>query len=152
MSDEIAVPSGHGGSRPNTGGARAGAGRPPGSKNNPNPLAKQPWPQTGHETIQSYGQSRAAVEAIKAKNADLHYRIKLAEYIDRESVRSAAAIVISMFAQRIRSIPDDIERKLNASPEVVALVSDTLEEALNDLAARLEFLCGSANKCCSVQS
>jgi hypothetical protein len=142
MSIQIAVPSGNGGARPNSGGVRPGAGRPPGSKNNPNPEGRSPPPQISREALESYGASRAALEETKAKSAELHYQIKLSKYVDRESVRAVSAMVLSMFAQRMRLIPDEIERRCNASPEIIQMIRDTIDEALTDLANSFKLLGG----------
>ena len=143
MTQAVAIPTGHGGVRPGAGAKKRG--RPPGSMTqnrlDEKPVAVVP-PQITTETLEGYAKSRARVEQTKALNAELHYRIKLGEYVSIEGVKAASAMAMSMFAQRMRSLPDDIERKFNASPEIIQAISDSLDEALTDLAKSFELMGG----------
>jgi phage terminase Nu1 subunit (DNA packaging protein) len=135
MSTVIAEPTGLGGARP-------GSGRPSKAKIAAQVAADKEKPPISSGTLQGYAQSRARVEAAKAESAELHLRIKLGEYVSRESVRAATAMAYSMFAQRMRSLPDDIERRYNLPPEAIQAISDAHDEALTALAKSFELMGG----------
>lgn len=102
------------------GGHREGAGRKP------------PGYVKPQETL-DFEASRARNEAAKADLNELEYKIKSGEYVEREAVKQAAATALAAIAQALRSLPDTLERKLNASPEVTELIGAEIDACLESL-------------------
>lgn len=112
------------------GGARPGAGRPAG---------------TGYvksDDQKNLDKAKARHESVKADLAEMELKQRQGELVLRESVKAAAATALATLAQGLRSIPDNLERKLNASPELTEAVGREIDAALDDLADALEMLTG----------
>lgn len=114
------------------GGARKGAGRKPASY--------APSPDK-----QDFEAARARNESAKADLNELELAIKRGEYVQRSAVQEATATALSALSQTLRSVPDNIERKLGVSPEVAQEVGYLIDAALNDVAAKFEELGGQAD-------
>lgn len=87
-----------------------------------------------------YTKSRAENEKFKASNARLDYEIKIGKYVLRDDVRRAVAVAFATVTQNLRSIPDNLERRLGLSPEVIQQVSIEIDEVMENLAEELEAL------------
>lgn len=85
-----------------------------------------------------YAGAKARKEAALAAKAELEFRIKAGQYLPREAVRSALATAFQSVAQALRSIPDNLERKLGVPPEVAESVGLAIDEAMGDLSYTLE--------------
>lgn len=85
-----------------------------------------------------YARAKAKKEAYLANLAELEYRTKSGEYVSRDAVRQASATAFAAIAQALRSIPDNLERKLGVTPEVSEAVSLLLDEAMAELASDLQ--------------
>lgn len=85
-----------------------------------------------------YAGAKARREAALAAKAELDFRIKAGQYIPREAYRTATATAYAAIAQTLRSIPDNLERKLGVSPEVADAVGRFIDDAMGDLANELE--------------
>lgn len=85
-----------------------------------------------------YGGAKAREKVAQAAKAELEYRIKIGQYLPREAVRSALAEAYQAVAQSLRSVPDNLERKLGITPEVAELVSVAIDEAMGELAYAME--------------
>jgi len=85
-----------------------------------------------------YGGAKAREKVAQAAKAELEYRIKIGQYLPREAVRSALAEAYQAVAQSLRSVPDNLERKLGITPEVSELVSTAIDEAMGELAYAME--------------
>jgi phage terminase Nu1 subunit (DNA packaging protein) len=112
------------------GGARPGAGRPAG---------------TGYvksEDQKDLDKAKARHESVKADLATLELKKRQGELVLRDAVKAAAATALATLAQGLRSVPDSLERKLNASPELTEAVGREIDAALNDLADAFEMLTG----------
>lgn len=107
------------------GGAREGAGRKKGVKND-------------QENYNDYSAARAKKEKFLADNAELDFKRKSGEYIPREEVRQASATAFSIIAQTMRSISDNLERRLGLSPEVTEAIGRAIDEAMDELAKDLQ--------------
>jgi hypothetical protein len=118
-------PSGRGGARPGAGAKPAGYVKPP-------------------EAV-ALDKARARKEAALAEKAELDLMVSKGEYGDRAAFRQAVAMVISSFVQTMRSIPDNLERRLGISPEVAQAIGTELDESLNNLADELEMIAGGGN-------
>lgn len=109
------------------GGARAGAGAH--AKGYVKPTAAS-----------EYDQARARNELAKAQLNELDVKIKTGEYGSRAQFRQASATAIAALAQTMRSIPDNLERKLGVSADVATEVGVLIDNALNDLASEFEMM------------
>lgn len=110
--------NGHGGYRP-------GAGRKP----------------EGHEPSadrNDYEAARARNESAKADLNEHELAVKRGEYVPRVVGQEAAATALSVLAQTLRSIPDNLERTLGVTPDVAAAVGEQIDQVLDDLANRFE--------------
>lgn len=110
------------------GGKRAGAGRKP----------------KGYETPPEkldYDKAKARSEAAKADLAELDFKIKSGQYVERNTVVQVVATAYAAIAQTLRSIPDNLERK-GVAPEVCEKVGSHIDDTLNDLADQFKMLGG----------
>lgn len=110
------------------GGAREGAGRKAYEKS---------------DDQRNYDGAKARHESAKADLAELAYRERIGELVARDAIKQAAATALATLAQGLRSIPDNLERKMNVDPEVAERVGGYIDSALNDLADALEMLTGA---------
>lgn len=145
------IPTGNGGARP-------GAGRPSkatiaaraaiAAKEAP---THDPFGPVGQDVLKTsqvaanFANSRATVEAVKAKQAELSYRANLGRYVDREAVKLATAQVMASFAQGMRTLQDDLERRFNLDPLVVEGIGETVDAQLAALASGFELMLGGAD-------
>jgi len=114
----------------NHGGARVNSGRVSG--------------YTKTEEVKDYDKARARNEAAKAELNELEVKVKSSEYGSRAAYRQASATALSSLAQTLRSLPDNLERKLGISPEVAAEVGHMIDDALSDLASEFEMMSTNA--------
>lgn len=87
-----------------------------------------------------YATAKARKEMAHAAKAELEFRIKDGQYLPREAIRSALAEAYQAVAQSLRSIPDNLERKLGLSPELAEVVSTAIDEAMGELAYAMELI------------
>ena len=92
------------------------------------------------EEIKDYDQAKARNETAKAELNELEVKIKTGEYGERAAYRQAAATALASLAQTLRSVPDNLERRLGVSPEVAQEVGDQIDAALDDLASEFEMM------------
>jgi multidrug resistance efflux pump len=114
----------HGGAH---GGARSGAGRKP----------------SDYELSQARAdldEEKAKHERSKRLRSELQYQIDLGKVVSRQAVQQASATALSVMAQSLRSLPDNLERKLGLSPAVTEQIEQTIDAVLTDLAAALAAL------------
>lgn len=114
------------------GGYRPGAGRKPAG------YVKPP------EAV-AYDKAKARKEAALAGKAEIELLVAEKRYGDRAAFRQAAATALSSLVQTLRSIPDNLERKLGVSAEVAQSVGEQIDNALNDLADEFEMMTGPEN-------
>ena len=110
--------NGHGGYRPGAGGKPAGYVPP-------------------QERI-DLDREKARNEKAKADLNELELAVRRGQYVDRAQVRQASATALSALAQTLRSVPDNLERKLGVAPEVAAEVGSLIDAALDEVANQLE--------------
>jgi predicted Zn-dependent peptidase len=111
--------------KPINGGKRPGAGRKP----------------AGYELSQDradYELERALHEKSKRERSELSYKIDSGQVVSRQAVQQAAATAFAMTAQSLRSLPDNLERKLGLSADVAEQIEMTIDAVLTDLSAALE--------------
>lgn len=82
--------------------------------------------------------AKARKEAAHAAKAELEFKVRAGQYLPREAVRSALAEAYQAVAQSLRSIPDNLERKLGVTPEVAESVSASIDETMGELAYAME--------------
>jgi phage terminase Nu1 subunit (DNA packaging protein) len=114
---------------PRLGGARRGAGRKAG--------------KVGEDVFVEYSKARARLEEARANLGELDYRIKSGQYVARAAVRQAAATAFATAAQAIRSIPDNLERRLAIEPALAASIEEVIDETLAEVSASLAMMSGS---------
>ncbi len=85
-----------------------------------------------------YAKARAKKEAFLAQMAELDFKVKAGEYLPRDEIRQASATAFATIAQTLRSIPDNLERRLGVSADVAEEVGRLIDDAMADLAADLE--------------
>ena len=110
---------------PGHGGARLGAGQKPAGYVPPK------------ERI-DLDRERARNEKAKADLNELDLAVKRGEYVLRAEVRQATATALSALAQTMRSVPDNLERKLGVAPEVAQEVGVLIDAALDEVANQFE--------------
>lgn len=109
------------------GGTRKGAGR------------KGPGYVKPQESV-DFDSARARNETAKAVINEVEAKIKTGEYGSRVAFRQATATAMASLTQTLRSIPDNIERKLGVSGTVAAEVGALIDAALDDLATEFEMM------------
>ena len=116
------VPGGkHGGSRPGAGAKKGG--------------------KSEAETYKEYAEGRAKKEKYLAETTELEYRRKAGLLVPRDEVKRATATAYAHISQTLRAIPDNLERKLALSPEVVEEVGRLIDDAMESLSVELEVMC-----------
>ena len=108
------------------GGARAGAGRKPGGYEKPPELIE-------------LDKEKARHEKAKADLAELDYKVKSNQYVDRAVVRQVTATVLAGFVQTMRSVSDTMERK-GIAPEVCIQIDTIINDALAEVGAEFRML------------
>lgn len=88
----------------------------------------------------SYDKEKALHEKSKRERSELAYRIESNQVVARQAVQQGAATLLAMAAQSLRSLPDNLERKLSLSPAVTEEIEKTIHAVLTELAAGLEML------------
>lgn len=96
------------------------------------------------DEVKDYDKARARNESAKAELNELEVKVKSGEYGSRASYRQASATALSSLAQTLRSLPDNLERKLGIAPEVAAEVGYMIDNALSDLAVEFEMMSTNA--------
>lgn len=90
----------------------------------------------------SYEQERAAHETVKREEREFKLAIMRGEYLPREAQRQAAATLVAVLTQGLRSIPDNIERKYAVSPEILDAITEQIDAGLLECANALRALSG----------
>ena len=107
------------------GGARAGAGRKPksdGSAGDPYILLAK---------------AKAKHEIYRANLAELDFRKRSGELLEKSDVETASARLHSFLAQSLRNLPDDMERRCGLRAEHVQWVQDYVDALTTDIGAKL---------------
>lgn len=90
--------------------------------------------------VKDYDIAKARNELAKAELNELEVKIKTGEYGSRIAYRQAAATALASLAQTLRSVPDNLERRLGVSPEIAQEVGNQIDAALDDLASEFEMM------------
>lgn len=90
------------------------------------------------DPVALFAGAKARKEAALAAKAELDFRVKAGQYVPRDAVRDAQAKAFQSIAQTMRSIPDNLERKLGLDPVAAESVGALIDAALGDLAETLE--------------
>lgn len=105
------------------------------------PGAGRKTKQTFNAVEQAYidtKQSDARLIKAKADREELKFLQESGEWIPRDAVRNATATAFSAISQTLRSIPDNIERRLALPPEALDAIARIIDESLDGLADSLE--------------
>jgi hypothetical protein len=86
----------------------------------------------------AYARARADHERLKAQLAEHELNVKSGKYVSREDVQRVSSVAFATVAQALRSIPDNLERRLGLSPNVTSQVSGVIDEAMDGLSLKLE--------------
>lgn len=85
-----------------------------------------------------YEAARARNEAAKARLNELELARLRGEYVLRADVQQATATAWATAAQSLRSIPDNLERRLGVAPEVAGQIAEAIDAALDAVATKFE--------------
>lgn len=77
--------------------------------------------------------SQAKKAAFDAQMSELEFNVKAGKYVLRSDVVQSNSTAYAMVAQAMRSIPDNLERRLGISPEVAEEIGVMIEEAMDAL-------------------
>ena len=97
------------------GGAREGAGRKP----------------EGYEAPQArldFEAERALYEKVKREEREFRLARERGEYLPRTMQRQATATALAVLTQSLRSIPDNLERVCNLTPEQAAATYNSIAQ------------------------
>ena len=87
---------------------------------------------------------KARNEKAKADLNELELAVRRGQYVLRAEVQQATATALSALAQTLRSVPDNLERKLGVTPDVALEVGILIDAALDEVANQFEALAESA--------
>jgi hypothetical protein len=131
------------------GGKRPGSGRPKGysprvqkaMESNDTGIASEDVPEA---TSIAFRKARAIAdkEEALANQAWLKYQQDSKEYLPRAAFREASATLVAELSQGLRSLTDELERKVTLPPEALMLIEQTIDDRLNAVAAGLEMFTG----------
>lgn len=107
------------------GGARPGAGRKPKSDGSAN------------DPYYMLAKAKAKHEVYRANLAELDFRKRQGELLERADVETASARLHAFLAQSLRNLPDDLERRCGLSGEAVQFVQDYIDALTTDIRAKL---------------
>ena len=96
--------------------------------------------------VVDYDEARARNEAAKADLNELELSIRRGEHVERAWVCQCTAAALATLAQTLRSVPDNLERRLGLNPETAQEVGLMIDNALGDLATQFEDLAGAAEE------
>ena len=116
---------GRGGARPGTGPKPKGYVRPP-------------------EAV-DFDKARARKEQANAELAELELAKRTRSQVDRIAVRQASATALASLVQSLRSIPDNLERRLGLSPEVAQSVGEMIDACLDTVADEFQLMTADAD-------
>ena len=112
-------------SAPGYGGYREGAGRKPAGYEHP------------AERIE-FEKERAEHERVKRLQREHALAVSTGQYLLRDDVRQASATLLAVLSQSLRSLPDNLERRLSLPPPVVEAIAAEIDSALGELGIALK--------------
>lgn len=89
-----------------------------------------------------FERERADHERVKREQREFKLAQERGEFVSRAAVRQASATALAVLTQSIRSIPDNCERQLALSPDVVELIEKQLDAALSEVSAAFRAMAG----------
>ncbi|MBT2304697.1 hypothetical protein J7E70_30215 [Variovorax paradoxus] len=111
------------------GGARPGAGRPR--------KTAGAAPTTIQKAGTSFQELRAQHEKVKLEERQFKLAVARGQYVERAAVRNASAELLAALAQGLRSLPDNLERKLHLPADVTAEIEKGIDACLADVSEGL---------------
>lgn len=91
-----------------------------------------------------YEAARARNEAAKADLNEHELAVKRGQFVERAAVEQATATALAALSQALRSVPDNLERKLGTEPEVAREVGLAIDAALDEAANAFESMFNEA--------
>lgn len=91
-----------------------------------------------------YDQERGLHERVKREQREFQLAIQRAEYLPREAQRQAAATIIAVLTQGLRSIPDNLERTHALGPDVLDAITAQIDASLTECATALRGMTNDA--------
>lgn len=82
--------------------------------------------------------AQARKEEAQAGREEIKLKVEAGEYLPRAAFRDACATLLASVAQAMRSLPDNLERKVGLDPDAMQMVEQTIDAAMADLALGLE--------------
>jgi hypothetical protein len=82
-----------------------------------------------------FEQERAEHERVKKEQRAHRLAVERGEFLPRAPIRQASATALAVLTQSLRSIPDNLERKLALPPDVVEQLAVEIDAALSECAA-----------------
>lgn len=89
------------------------------------------------EEIIDLDKARARNEQAKAELNELKLKVETGQYVERDAVRQASATMLATLSQALRSLPDNLERKFNLSPEVLTFIGREIDALTDGMAQDL---------------
>ena len=93
----------------------------------------------------AFDKARARKEQANAEMAELELAKKTRSQVDRIAVRQASATALASLVQSLRSIPDNLERRLGLSPEVAQAVGEMIDASLDTVADEFQLMTADAD-------
>lgn len=89
------------------------------------------------EEIIDLDKARARNEQAKAELNELKLKVETGRYVERDAVRQASATMLATLSQALRSLPDNLERKFNLSPDVLTFIGREIDALTEGMAQDL---------------
>lgn len=97
-----------------------------------------PATEDGVTVTQRLDAEKLRHERIKADRAEFAHQVELGNYLPRDSQRTAAATLLSVITQSLRSIPDNIEMEFSLPPKVIEAIAAQIDAGLSVAAKSLK--------------
>ena len=81
--------------------------------------------------------AKAKHEIYRANLAELDFRKRSGELLERADVETGSARLHSYLAQSLRNVPDELERRCGLSPAQVQYAQDYIDALTSEIGAKL---------------
>lgn len=111
------------------GGYREGSGRKPNG-----------YPESPER--KDFEAERALHEKVKREQREFKLAQERGEYLPRAAVRQASATAVALLSQALQSLPDNLERACNLTPEQAETAQRIVDAAMHELSIGMKALAG----------